>query len=606
MSPAHLVDVARIERFLARKGWTWRAMEQGRTPLSLTEIQLLIICSDPVLWAEQFLIERHAPGRQRWKLYPHQARSLRYLGSTIHECGAEVGKTREIVVRALWRAITGKGDQLITAAQDGHLDSIYDEMAYLINADSWLGAQVDQDASKVKPYRKIVWQGGNIIHFRPIGYDGAAIRGLHVVAGYMDEASKVKSRPAFGEFFGRILPGGTSHLYSTPDGDRSCRFFELCQQAANSDGLIDAAPDEPIAALPGDSAVKFRWPKTVMPAPFWSHERERKLLEQYGGRDSSDYQMLVEGNWGDPAASVFPWEVFSRCLGYVPDFVDARLLWQAGTIHVEAHELNAAYRALRRSGDEDREAEQPTRLVLDDELDAHNVDIVGLVRRLIRPVPGLLVGSADFGSTNDPTEIAVRRVVGDRREWVLRLQLRRCSYDDQLAVLRAVDKVMTPALGWGCDAGGVGRAVVDLMAADQQFEDRVSGYVFNTRRPAVNLETGEEVLDPATQRPRTIQVKDLATQLLEQGFQRQQHVVPWIADYMRDYPSHTARRLSNGDRSFSGVNDHVIDEARCSELRILETAGGFLASTGAGMPPELELCVPQGARRDSSALEAFA
>lgn len=606
MSPAHLVDVARIERFLARQGWTWREMEQGRTPLSLTEIQLLIICSDPVLLAEKCFVERHAPGQQRWRFFDHQKRSLRYRGSTIHECGAEVGKTRDIIARATTRAITGKGDQLITAAQDGHLDSIYDEMTYLLNADAWLGEQIDQEASKVKPYRKLVWKGGNIIHFRPIGYDGAAIRGLHVMAAYMDEASKVKSRAAFGEFFGRILPGGTSHLYSTPDGDRSCRFFELCQQAVNADGLIDANPDEPIASI-GDAPVKFRWPKSVMPAPYWSAARERQLIEQYGGRDSSDYQMLVEGNWGDPAASVFPWEVFSRCLGYVADFVDARLLWQHGLIHVESHELNPAYRALRRTGDEDREAEQPTRLVLDDELDAHNVDIVALVRRLIRPVHGVLVGSADFGSTNDPTEIGIRRLVGDRREWVLRLQLRRCSYDDQLAVLRAVDTVMRPALGWGCDAGGVGRVVVDLMEADDQFSGRVSGYVFNTRRPAVNLETGDEVIDPATGRARTIQMKELATQLLESGFQRQGHLVPWISDYMRDYPSHTAKRNSTGDRTFSGVNDHVIDEARVAELRILESYGGFALSGAAGMPPELADCVPAGSARESlAAMEAFA
>ena len=117
-----------------------------------------------------------------------------------------------------------RGDQLLCASQDGHLESIYIEILHQLRATPHLAAQIDWDRSRVKPYRVLVARNGNRLEMRPAGYDGEALRGLHVgLAAYFDEAAKVKNPRCFDEFFRAVKPGAETRIYSTPDGDRSVR-----------------------------------------------------------------------------------------------------------------------------------------------------------------------------------------------------------------------------------------------------------------------------------------------------------------------------------------------------------------------------------------------
>jgi len=259
-----------LDAWLRERGHRWQQLERGEIAfgdraLTPVDLQFLLVTSDPVFFVETFFIERDDVDGRPWRLFGYQKPSMRYRGNTVHECGAEVGKTREIVGLATWMLLgcapRQRGDILISAAQDGHLDSIYDEILFQLRSTPYLEQQIDWSASRVKPYRKIVALNGNRLELRPAGYDGEAIRGLHVgLAGFLDEAAKLKNPRIFDEFFRALKPGAEGRIYSTPDGDRHCTYYRLCQQATPVTELRHPAPSssEPRAPVaPGSSPVSY-------------------------------------------------------------------------------------------------------------------------------------------------------------------------------------------------------------------------------------------------------------------------------------------------------------------------------------------------------------
>jgi len=110
-------------------GWTWHQVARNELPppfTSLEELQLAIICADPVLWTTAFLRNPDDPDRP-WQFWDYQQESIRHEGNTLHECGAEVGKTREIIGFILYKAFnTPNGSGLVTAPMTIHLMEIID------------------------------------------------------------------------------------------------------------------------------------------------------------------------------------------------------------------------------------------------------------------------------------------------------------------------------------------------------------------------------------------------------------------------------------------------------------------------------------------------
>lgn len=104
-----IVDMDDFDWWLAQKGWAWQGLARNDYGLSLEEAQLLYVCEDPVLWARTFLNDPDAQDRP-WQFFRYQEESVRaWHQNAIHQDGAEVGKTREIVVLILWGACTGFG-----------------------------------------------------------------------------------------------------------------------------------------------------------------------------------------------------------------------------------------------------------------------------------------------------------------------------------------------------------------------------------------------------------------------------------------------------------------------------------------------------------------
>ena len=191
--------------------------------------------------------------------------------------------------------------------------------------------------------------------------------------------------------------------------------------------------------------------------------------------------------------------------------------------------------------------------------EARRQEISDLARYFVRPIPGDLTAGVDVGSAT-VTEILFQRRRCDSNTLadtvVLRIQLTGWNW---YAILH-------PAGGWGFDATGVGRVLVDLLAPG--LDDRLSGYVFNRSTPAIDPTTGEAQLDPASGREVLISYKELGTQLIERRLHGRGLELPFDPEVRHLLANHTYSQ-SGDTRRFSKLNDHLVDALRVAELRKL-------------------------------------
>ncbi len=617
-----------VEGFLDSRGLEWRALERGdlwtteQLPFAnLEELKMFLIFADPVHFAECILLESDVHGNPPWRLFDYQKPSMRFEGNKLHQDGAEVGKTREIVALVLHRLLTRTGGQLVGAALDGHLDEIWDEIQTQRALNPWLDSQIDRKGTRVKPYKRLRATNGNVVYFRPAGAEGTAFRGPHVrVAAYLDESAKIPSKEAFANFFRACKPGCQISIYSVPDGRRDTRYYELCQSSPEVDPF---SPPAIAAADYGTGTIarrfwRFTWSKRLMPAPWWSAARETEYVEQYGGRDSSAFKQNVDGEHGDPATSVFPWHRFRACVRYLAGYVVVKIRFDAADhmLRIEAARLNRDYRVSERLGaDEEAGVAKPLVPFYSDEIAAGDLyagDLeqrVGawesLLRTFFAPTGGHLVAGADFGSINDPTELLIGELATPRTDWIGRLQLSGVDYDNQADAIRALDLILEPSYGWGFEATGDGKVVGQILAkrsvrggsGRERWID-FSDFVMNAKMADRDPETGEESLDDK-KRPLKVTYKAYGTRLLVLAMQRVRLGVPFDPDMMIEFPNHQARVLASGHVQYSTTDDHLVEAARVMALRQMVIDLGDLAEA------PLEHAVPAGARRDSAALDDF-
>jgi hypothetical protein len=568
-----LVPREDFEAWMQKWDWTYHQLARGEMPLgfeSLDEFQLACICADSVLWAAAFLREPDNPDRP-YSLWDYQQESVRYPGNTLHECGAEVGKTREILVYLMWKAFTEyRGSALVGAPQFVHLMEIIDAIEEQLDFNPDLKSSL-RDHRK-HPHHSMKFASGFKIDFRPAGFDGTAFRGVHVrTACLMDEIPKAKNPDIFKEFWRAGKPGCAYKLYGTPDGDRSCEAYRLSQKA---DGKLEEDNDDFTKSL---SFRKFKWAKTLMPDPFWTEQRRRFYIDQYGGEDSPGYQQNVLGNWGDPENSVFPWHQFSKLLKDLPAYRVLKVL--VDDSQGEVTMFAAEYRPGPPSEDGKRGGYEET-ILFDRRLPKSKFDIRSEIKSLFTGEPGLWYGGGDLGFSQDPTEILIKLKFGKIHRTIARVQLKGVSYDQQAEAIDALDDVFDGdkmTMGWGLDFGNAGSAVCHILQNQEQYaakgyEDRLSGYQFGATYEAVN-EDGEVLLDPHTQKPVKLTGKELATDLLVTKMQRQELQYPHDPDIMLYYPNHTYREGTR-HRIFKKEDDHLIDADRVLTLRIILPGDG--------------------------------
>jgi hypothetical protein len=638
-----------IDAYLRRSGHSWQQLQRGDLqlpggePLNVDSLQWWLLCADPVLWVESNLFNRPEDGGGFWQLFPYQRPSLRFRGHVVHQDGAEVGKSREIVGLILWGSLgVARGSILVGSALDGDLDEIWEEVELQLASNPFLRSQLR--GSTTKPYRRLTWRNELRVLFRPAGHDGRAYRGVHVRGWLLhDEAAKVVNPRSWAEFWRAAKPDCEIRIYSVPTGDRLGTFQRIADSGVPADQVV--FPDTPAAVieqllrpgaglaaeaartlareLGGRSWVRFHWPKTIMPAPFWSEERRQVFIALFGGPDDPGYVHNVLGLPGDPEFSVFPERLLRPALTWIPDYLSITLRWdsRAGALDALSRRLNPSYPWVDEAApEEDGAAEdaneadgddglQPYLTVLQESLDVSGWDqwgakrrrevIADLARAFVRPLGGDLTVGVDVASSS-VTEIVVQsralnpfgrdaRTPITRDALLLRLHLTGWNWYAQRDLLLELDSILRPA-GWGIDATGVGRVLCDLLAAD--LRDRLSGYVFNRSTAAIDPDTGEAQVDPASGRQVLITYKELGTQLLERRFHAREIELPFDPEVRHLLANHTYSQPGEA-RRYSKVNDHLVDALRCAELRKLTAEWADVA------PPPVYAVPPGGATVDA-------
>lgn len=405
-----------------------------------------------------------------------------------------------------------------------------------------------------QPHHHMRFSSGFKIDFRPTDIDGKPLRGVHAKTfAIMDESVKAKNKKIFDEFWRAGKPSCIFKLYSVPDGDRSCEFYRLCQKA---EGKLKEDTDEFTSRK---HFKKFHWAKRLMPPPFWTEERERLYIEQYGGKDTSGYKHNVEGEWGDAENSVFPWVQFQHLLKDIPEYRCLKILVDKENVFLTGYKIT------------DREVQY----IYEAEVYTHEFDIKREIKTFFMNIQGLKFCGADLGFSQDPTEIVVRLVIGKTWRTIARLHMKGVTYDMQAEAIDALDDVYDAgahSMGWGVDFGNAGSAVVHIlqnqkMYEHKKFDYRLTGYQFGSTYDAID-EDGEVLYDKFKEKPLRLTAKELATDIEVKKMQRLELEFPYDPDIVLFYPNHTVKQ-GTLHRIYKKEDDHIIDAGRSCTMRIV-------------------------------------
>lgn len=589
-----IYDTDEFDAWMQSRGMAWHALERGDYGLDIPQALLLFTVDDPVRWAEAMLIEveDHSP----YKLWGYQKESIRsYLQDVVHEDGAEVGKTREITVLSLWACCTGLGGRiikpsiLIGAPMQVFLDDIARAMemqAGVADGAEWKSPlrehwlEPTRTPHKLFRLRTFNWRDPDRpsiaeIHFRPAGHDGESFRGVHVnTLAIMEEAAKCKNKVQWTEFYRGMMPGCRLRAYSVPDGDRSTEYHRLCSEA--------------VEGLPQGTAGlrKFRWPKTLMPAPFWSEDRRKHFIKLYGGADSPGYKRNVLGEWGDAENPVIRWDVLLPNVVDLPDYRKVTLGADgaASTLYMEAASVQLTMTEGRKSGSDQLVADRALSLdtfIGKDDGARRSAWQELLAPHLSRIDPrGMHVAGCDLGERNDPTEIVLSERIGEQLRDVLRVKANGLPYHAQSELIYTIDKATGHRALWGVDLGSAGTAVVkDLLNLDRYdaagFEGRLIGFHFQESVDCIG-EDGEALAQTDEDGHEKVQrapAKHWATLCVVKRLQTMGYQLAYDTPVLNDYTSHTAREGTKWP-IYAKKNDHTIDARRMQMLRLLRENEG--------------------------------
>ena len=587
--------------WLDERGWAWQALDRGDYGVSTEEALLAYVFEDPIRWVETFLVEPDTG--EPYRLFDYQRESIRaWAQDVIHQDGAEVGKTREIVCLLLWACCTAVGGRianpwsLVGAPQQTHLDEI------ILAVEEQMGAQGEHARGgflsqfwhkpKRTPHTMHRFVAPNFqrpdrpsiarVYYRPAGHDGEAFRGVHVNAfGFMDEAAKLKQKLQWSEFWRALKPGCRSRVYSVPDGDTASDFYALTQRAV---------PNLP-ADVPGTRL--FHWPKTLMPAPFWSAERDAEMIRRYGGRNTPGYVRNVMGEHGQAENPVWSWDIVLPCVRQV-------LEYRALYLHADlkARTLSVQLRSVELDVIEGRKAPREQNLTdttLDigpflDEGDATRRKAwQDLIRKHIDPMEGVLWAGGDLGERNDPTELIISRDIGPVMRDQLRVHAAGLPYAAQRELIYAISGLCGHNAHWGIDLGSAGTVIVrDLQTLDAyveaRFDETMAGFQFAGMVDCIG-EDGEplEVETPGGDlQTLRAPAKHWATQCITVRLQAGGYAMAYDTQVLAWMTNHTAREGAKWP-IYAKKDDHAIDARRVQMLARLYAESGAVDVFSSGV-----------------------
>ena len=491
----------------ARRGGVIRARESAAEDEGAVAARL----ADPVTWGEHYLRNRDGSPRSYW---PHQVEDLRARERQIvHQDGRDCGKTIALTTDVLHFAFTTRGGLgLVAAPQQGHLDTIIEEIECQIAANEQLAASVAPNAQGRQkptrdPYFRLEFTNGTVLYFRPAGPDGEAFRSLHVNRIWVDEGAWLPEK-AWQALRQCLKAGGVFRVYSTPNGLRGSTYHHLTESR--------------------DWRV-FRWPSWLNPS--WSAQREAELVEFYGGKGSAGWQHEVAGEHGKPSHGAFNAELLDLCRVDIPEYHRIEILGEALT-----------------ACETEEEAFDRLEMLLN-----------------LAPQDGTFWVGGDLGYTNDPTELVVfRETQGEEKRparLVLRVHMEHVAYPHIAVAIGILERYYCP-MGIGLDNGGNGLAVVQELTTLDKFRSlglgpKLRGYDFG------GMVTVAE-RDGCPLKKRT---KEYMTSLINRAFQRRELLLPHSDREIEDqFATQTYTFASNNAVVYSKGNDHIVDAVRCAML----------------------------------------
>lgn len=571
-----------FEQWLDERELSWQALERGDYGFSLEQAQLRFVFEDPVRWCRAYMSEPDTG--EPYTFWDYQVPSLRsWRQSVIHQDAAEVGKTREIIAMILWGQSTGFGftvqnpSILVGAPQQTHLDEII--MAIEAHVGESEGSEGPKPIihrywrkPKKHPHYLMRFKGQmctrnqtGVVYFRPAGHDGESFRGVHVSdIGFMDEAAKIKNPVCWTEFGRALKPGCRRRIYSVPDGDNSTQFYKYTQQA-----VPNLAEDQEGLRL-------FHWAKPLMPAPFWSAERDREFIRLYGSRTAPGYLRNVLGEHGQQENPVWPWETVAANIRDLPDYRAIKLTVDKGNsaLAVAVYRVELQQADGRKHGQEHHLADMTIDLDPFESAATRRTAVRKLLADFIDPQSaGVFWAGADLGFAKDPTEIFIHHQVGDQLRDLVRIHATGVSYDIQCDLIYCLDELLSFSPAWGVDFGSAGTAVVQMLQklddyAEGHYDERLTGFQFASAMDAIDedgnllTETDKQGAEKAVRLP----AKELATNLMTARLQRGGYAWAYDTEVINHHTNHTAREGAR-HRIFSKDDDHTIDARRVAMLR---------------------------------------
>lgn len=552
--------------------------------LNIEHYAWMLTNSRPHLWANMNLKELDT--MQPYEFWGYQLASVNYRsGDVNHKDGAEVGKTREIITLLLWSSQTlhnlelldvhgqpmRRVESLVGAPLQGHLSDIIDAIEEQIELNPHLQRGLRKGWHQKAPYHKMTFDhtdGKALIHFRPGGIAGAAFRGVHVNAlGLLEEAALLKSPKHWSEFRRALKPTAQWRTYSVPDGDRDCEFYRRNQSSMPYDEFKKRYP----SGWTGKGKaprILFNWAKTMMPHPFWSEQRRREYIDDFGGEDSPGYQQNVLGRDGDRANCVFPYATLSACLTDIREFRRLKIIANRADREITV-EL-CAFDPVEGGDGRERLLYERNEPVPD--WDGHEAwrDIA---ERIVFEAFGHIrdgdhwVG-ADLGESQDPTEIFVAEQRGSTLRRHTRLHMKGVDYHMQAEFICAIDTLIDRHATrpcWGIDEGNAGRPVIGMLHKeerynDRDFESRIMPIQFGSAFDAVDLD-GEQIIDKKSDKPMRCNGKELGSDLLLMAMQKRRGQYPLDPELVNIYTSQVYRQGPRW-KSYPNKNDHPVDADR--------------------------------------------
>ncbi len=603
----------KIEELDVRRGKKIWLGKDGMRALSHFDIEELIADADSVYWAYLNLVEHDdfhdndgavvIPSGSPWKLLPVQAKMARLKGNLVVECGSEVGKTRDVVLRTLWQMDrpSGVSPGLIAGDSDGTLQKIWRLLDAQFARNPSIGGGVLE--TRVKPYREVVFKNGRSFEMLLCGHEGKQFRGGHFAFAHADEVAKWKNPQQWNEFWRAGKPGCEFRIYSTPDGDYSSPFYALCQRAEPI-GEKSPARRKKKAAAEGEPAFrKINIAKPELGPPFWTEARAASLSDQYGGESSVGWLTNVLGKWGSPLYSVFPFDTMRPNLYGGAELPFYRMV--AVTIDREQGQVSlSASRLSPELGTEDG-VRQEEIIARERAVPYKAGENLGRAIASFFPSPAengwvspLLFCGADLGSAQDPSEFVFIRVVGDTWSDIFRLHLRNADPLDQADIVVNLDHASGHQVKYSFDSGSFGGTLVSVLTEERRecsecqnpiyFSERLVARGFGNKTEVIDIKTGEPQLDPDRKdrsgnlQTRRVSNKEFGTQVLERKMQWGQLRIAWdggAGDPKLSGPqllvNHTASGVNGlGERRFGGDDDHHVDARRQVALAIIAELRG--------------------------------